>query len=98
MSQVDLLNRLLPSIPELNEILTKIREKHNIPEVLSEHEQLIETLSQERTLEERENIRQEIANSQEKGNAFTTPWLFQPIMGKGVNSFNTSCIFTQTRI
>jgi hypothetical protein len=51
MSQVDLLNRLLPSIPELNEILTKIRKKHNIPEVLPEHEQLIEILLQERTLE-----------------------------------------------
>ena len=60
MSQVDLLNRLLPSIPEVNEILTKIREEHNIPPVSPEHEQLIETLSQERTLEEWEAIRQEI--------------------------------------
>lgn len=62
MSQVDLLNRLLPSIPELNEILTKIRENHNIPEVLPEHEQLVVSLSQERTLEEWETIRQEIEN------------------------------------
>ena len=30
MSQADLLNRLLPSIPELNEILTKIRGKYLI--------------------------------------------------------------------
>jgi len=62
MSQVDLLNRLLPSIPELNEILTKIRDKYLIPEVLPENEQLVETLFQERTLEEWEAIRQEIEN------------------------------------
>jgi len=57
MSQVDLLNRLLPSHPELDEMLRKIREKYDIPEVLPEYEQLAETLSQERTIEEWEAIR-----------------------------------------
>jgi hypothetical protein len=62
MSQVDLLNRLLPSIPELNEILMKIRKKYLIEKVLPENEQLAEIILQQRTIEEWEAIRQDIEN------------------------------------
>ncbi len=60
MSQVELISRLLPSIPELNEILTKIRRDYLIEEVLPENKALIESTSQQYTVEEWEAIRQEI--------------------------------------
>jgi hypothetical protein len=62
MSQVELLSRLLPSIPELNEILTKIREKYLIEEVRPENKELVESISQQLTLEGWEAVRQDIEN------------------------------------
>ena len=52
MSQVELISRLLPSIPELNEILTKIREDYLIEEVRPENKVLIESTSQQYSAEE----------------------------------------------
>jgi hypothetical protein len=42
MSQVELISRLLPSIPELDEILQNIRVKYLIEEVRPENKELIE--------------------------------------------------------
>ena len=62
MSQVELVSRLSPSIPELNVILTRIREKHLIEEVRPENIELIESTSQQYTIEEWEAIRLDIEN------------------------------------
>jgi len=61
MSQVELLGKLLPSLPELEEMLRKIREKYDIPEVLLEDEQLVELLKSS-VFYDWPAIRQEIEN------------------------------------
>jgi len=61
MSQVELLGKLLPSLPELEEMLRKIREKYDIPEVLLEDEQLVEILKSS-DFYDWPAIRQEIEN------------------------------------
>jgi hypothetical protein len=45
MSQIELISRLLPSIPELNDILQKIRKRYLIEEIRPEHIELIESTS-----------------------------------------------------
>jgi hypothetical protein len=44
MKQIDLLGRLMPSIPEVKDMLGKVREKYDLPEVLPENEQLAKLL------------------------------------------------------
>jgi hypothetical protein len=61
MNQVELLSRLVPSIPEVKNILRTVREKHNIPEVLPENEQLAQLLL-ESEFYDWEAIRQDIEN------------------------------------